>query len=121
MTCPDCGRKKWIFMETPLEGHCAALAMAGVADCLLIALARERSVRQAMPKLSLPMMLHCPQCRFQHIDAPRPEQGWTNPPHKSHLCHICKTIWRPADVPTEGVAATATRGTADTFPPARLP
>lgn len=41
---------------------------------------------------------------------------WTNPPHKSHLCHGCGTIWRPADVPTNGVATVQTRGKADTWP-----
>ncbi len=62
------------------------------------------------------VMLFCPKCGRQHIDAPEPETGWTNPPHKSHLCHGCGTIWRPADVPTNGVAAIATSGKADTWP-----
>lgn len=63
----------------------------------------------------IPMVLHCPACGHQHIDAP--EQGWDNPPHRSHLCHQCGTIWRPADVPTTGVAAVSTRDSADTWPP----
>lgn len=73
------------------------------------------------------MVLHCPKCRAQHIDAPEetdpstwtPERygHWTNPPHRSHLCAACGTIWRPADVPTNGVAAVKTRGKADTWPP----
>lgn len=63
----------------------------------------------------IPMVLHCPKCGTQHVDAPEPEKGWTNPPHKSHLCHACGTIWRPADVPTNGVAAIATRGSDDNF------
>ena len=41
---------------------------------------------------------------------------WTNPPHKSHLCFLCKCIWRPADVPTVGVESVATRGEKDTWP-----
>ena len=45
--CPDCGRKKWVFMETPPEGHCATLELAGLTDCLRIALASERAARQA--------------------------------------------------------------------------
>lgn len=73
---------------------------------------------QATP---IPMVLHCPSCGMQHIDAPeessvdRIEQAmrWTNPPHRSHLCHGCGTIWRPADVPTVGVEAILTRGKAD--------
>lgn len=44
------------------------------------------------------------------------EPCWTNPPHRSHLCHGCGTIWRPADVATNGVAAAQTRGTNDTWP-----
>lgn len=70
------------------------------------------------------MVLHCPECGAQHIDAPEwvddphdIEQGrilgWKNPPHRSHLCHGCGHIWRPADVPTNGVSAVKTRGKAD--------
>lgn len=75
------------------------------------------------------MVLHCPRCHLQHIDAPEPSimamdgamfggdwpGRWTNPPHRSHLCHGCGYIWRPADVPTNGVAAIKTMGKAD-FP-----
>ncbi|CAJ8282356.1 gp38 [Burkholderia pseudomallei] len=73
----------------------------------------------------LDMLLFCPKCGVQHIDHAEPavehEHGavefgaWDNPPHRSHLCHACGTIWRPADVPTNGVAAIATRGKADTW------
>lgn len=58
-------------------------------------------------------------------DIPEKLRRWTNPPHKSHLCHNgqCvdekgrRTVWRPADVPTVGVASVSTRGDADTWPP----
>lgn len=77
----------------------------------------------------IPMLLFCPKCGEQHIDAPEPADAdidvdgtvitatseWTNPPHRSHLCHACGTIWRPADVPTNGVATIQTRGKADTW------
>lgn len=70
------------------------------------------------------MVLHCPQCHEQHIDIPKVidvqdggEIGWTNPPHRSHLCHNCGCIWRPADVPTNGVAKVTTRGKNDTWEP----
>ena len=79
------------------------------------------------------MILHCPKCGMQHIDAPdRLEQiihresgtvvdeQWTNPPHRSHLCHGCGCIWRPADVPTNGVRSITTRGKADTWPAAQV-
>lgn len=59
------------------------------------------------------MLLWCPQCNAQHIDAP--SEGWDNPPHRSHLCHECGCIWRPADVPTNGVAEVKTAGDADTW------
>jgi len=62
------------------------------------------------------MVLFCPKCGEQHIDAAKGEwngEAWTNPPHRSHLCHACGHIWRPADVPTNGVAATKTKGKAD--------
>lgn len=84
------------------------------------------------------MVLHCPKCGLQHIDAPDFEDdpsmlavgisrkaydGWTNPPHRSHLCAGCGHVWRPADVPTNGVAAVKTKGKHDSpVPPvARLP
>ena len=77
------------------------------------------------------MILHCPSCHAQHIDAPEcgfehDEHGdpvgellvgWANPPHRSHLCHQCGTIWRPANVCTNGVASIATRGKSDTWAP----
>lgn len=62
------------------------------------------------------MILHCPKCQYMHVDEAEPEKGWTNPPHKSHLCHECKWVWRPADVPTNGVAAIRTRGEHDSVP-----
>ena len=75
----------------------------------------------------IPMVLHCPECGLQHVDeavAERDEDGrqigWTNPPHRSHLCHGCGCIWRPCDVATEGVSAIATAGTADTWPVSAL-
>lgn len=72
------------------------------------------------------MVLHCPKCGVQHIDAPESDadygkhlahggfdEQWSNPPHRSHLCHGCGHIWRPADVPTNGVRAVKTQGKAD--------
>lgn len=86
------------------------------------------------------MVLHCPKCGMQHIDKDNYEElrieaaelgvdregerelerwiedrEWPNPPHRSHLCQNrkCGHIWRPADVPTNGVAAIKTAGTKD--------
>jgi hypothetical protein len=83
-----------------------------------------RGVIQAAISEPINMVLPCPRCRRLHVDAPEPGTAWTNPPHKSHKCHneLCvdkngeRTIWRPADVPTNGVASIATRGDADTWP-----
>lgn len=66
----------------------------------------------------IPMILFCPTCGGQHIDAPSP--GWDNPPHRSHLCAFCGYIWRPADVPTTGVAKIQTRGKFDPLSPHEL-
>ena len=78
------------------------------------------------PAPPINMVLFCPACGVQHIDAPekgelisggpnagRVRRGWTNLPHKSHLCASCDHIWRPADVPTNGVAAVQTKGNDD--------
>jgi len=61
------------------------------------------------------LILHCPSCGRQHIDAADAKSGWDNPPHRSHLCANCGCVWRPADVPTNGVASIATRGRADSW------
>lgn len=66
----------------------------------------------------IPMILHCPKCGVRHIDAQDERTpGWTNRPHRSHLCHACGCIWRPADVATEGVRSITTTGKADTWKP----
>lgn len=97
------------------------------------------------------MVLFCPKCGMQHIDKDNhdenrikaaelgidregdraysdwlDEHDWDNPPHRSHLCAdpSCGHIWRPADVPTNGVASVKTKGSADSplaRPMARVP
>lgn len=62
------------------------------------------------------MLLFCPKCHTQHIDAPQPEKNWENPPHRSHECQACGHVWRPADVPTNGVAKIMTQGQRDGSP-----
>jgi hypothetical protein len=82
----------------------------------LIELFAARAALASIPTVPIPLILHCPKCGLQHIDAPdgrTPE--WTNPPHKSHLCHGCGCIWRPCDQPTEGVATIETSGKADNW------
>ena len=68
-------------------------------------------------EVPIDMLLWCPACHTQHVDEPDERTAaWDNPPHRSHLCHACGAIWRPADVPTNGVRAIKTRGKADTWP-----
>jgi len=76
--------------------------------------APEAALQSAAP---IPMLLFCPRCGMQHIDAPSPEEGWINPPHRSHKCAACRTVWRPADVATTGVAEILTRGSSDDWLP----
>lgn len=77
----------------------------------------------------IPLILHCPSCHVQHIDNIEwSEEGpggcgpitWNNPPHRSHLCHRCGTIWRPADVATVGVEKIQTQGKNDVVMPAPM-
>lgn len=95
------------------------------ADTIAIFIDKLRRALAAQPPAEptvaapLDMVLPCPVCGLRHVDAPEPEKGWTNPPHKSHLCHGCGTIWRPASVPTNGVATVASRGQDDTWNPAQ--
>lgn len=96
-------------------------------------LAAATAVEQREPA-PIDMVLHCPACGMQHIDGYEynsdrqdrypafgedPAISWDNPPHRSHLCHGCGHIWRPADVPTNGVAVVKTRGKADSPAPAQ--
>lgn len=98
-----------------------------MADCIGTGCAKEELMKRLIAPID--MVLHCPECHTQHIDAPHElftkgstldfvdvTTAWRNPPHRSHLCHHCGTIWRPADVPTNGVQSIKTRGEKDTWP-----
>jgi len=81
-------------------------------------LAALRDAGWSVTKQPINMLLWCPQCHTQHVDEPDARtEGWNTPLHRSHLCHNCGTIWRPADIPTNGIVAISTRGKADTWPP----
>lgn len=76
-----------------------------------------READRAWVDAPVDMLLFCPNCDLQHIDAPDERTpDWTNPPHKSHLCHGCGHIWRPSDRPTNGVFALKTFGQKDGSP-----
>jgi len=86
---------------------------------------RKAAPTQQVIERPIDMVLFCPACGTQHIDASEYERDlgkgntsrtndvWTNPPHRSHLCSSCGHIWRPADVPTNGVERVTTSGQAD--------
>lgn len=70
----------------------------------------------AISELStIDMVLYCPECGKQHIDEPSGASGWTNPPHRSHLCAFCGCRWRPADIATNGVREIKTKGLFDSW------
>jgi hypothetical protein len=94
--CPICGG---------IEG-CSHTLAERISAALTPAQPQERVV-------PIPMILICPDCGDQHID--EPSEGWDNPPHRSHLCHSCGCIWRPADVATVGVRSIETKGKADNW------
>lgn len=95
-----------------------AAALNELAKNVVSALS-ELAKNQVSPPIDV--VLPCPVCGANHIDAPEPENGWTNPPHRSHVCAYCKCVWRPADVATNGVEAVKTRGKLDNYPPAPTP
>jgi len=66
--------------------------------------ARDNPADAATVVVPIDMLLFCPRCQMQHIDAPQPEQGWTNPPHATHTCQGCGLIWRPSNALTNGAA-----------------
>lgn len=83
-------------------------------DNLIAMMAESIDAMQEQLAKPIDMILHCPNCGEQHIDVANGE--WTNPPHRSHLCKQCGCVWRPADVPTNGVAEIETRGQIDWHP-----
>jgi hypothetical protein len=123
-------------LDEKAEYHYTLLYTQAEMDAALTkAIADER----AMPT-PIPMVLTCPKCGWLHVDQEESENDyshrrnksvrsgatpesissrWTNPPHKSHLCHNCGIVWRPADVATTGVENIQTRGKADTWPTIR--
>lgn len=90
------------------EGH------AGMAGWWCIASIPDGKLTHWMPlpnpsspspavEAPIDMLLFCPRCQQQHIDAPEPEKGWTNPPHATHTCKFCGLNWRPSNDLTNGV------------------
>ena len=61
----------------------------------------DASTLEAATASPIPMVLACPTCHERHVD----EGEWATRPHKTHLCSRCGALFRPANVPTVGVAA----------------
>ncbi len=111
------------FLSLPVERQRALLEAGSWA----LTNAAWQAARATQPSAPINMVLHCPACGQQHIDAQESinagpdERGrrtpsavtWTNPPHRSHLCAGCGHIWRPADVPTNGVKEVKTKSKND--------
>lgn len=70
-----------------------------LADHFYAGLAMHELARLQEP---IPMLLFCPRCHGQHIDAPK-LPDWTNPPHATHTCAFCGLLWRPSNRNTTGV------------------
>lgn len=130
-TTPVIRRIAWLEQQLAEARAETEALKSDIADALTTIAVYEAEARAA-PEQPIDMILHCPACGMQHIDAPEfngtredkfpafgedPAMSWTNPPHRSHLCHGCGHIWRPADVPTNGVAAIKTKGKADSAAP----
>jgi hypothetical protein len=111
----------WTMLGVLGDGNASKGARVAARHSYAVYQAGRVDPRLPVAPAPLDMVLHCPSCGAQHVDAADPETGWANPPHRSHLCHACGVIWRPADVPTNGVAAVQTRGAADTFTPTSEP
>ena len=120
--CVEAGQRLGVSVKEP-----PAIELAEMAPYLQT-LATVILERHSVGQKPIDMLLFCPMCHTQHIDAPEQGQlisggpnagrvrpGWTNPPHRSHLCHSCGCIWRPADVPTNGVGKITTKGVADNW------
>jgi len=50
--------------------------------------------------LPIPLLLWCPKCGARHIDT----GAFAEKHHHTHACQTCGLVWRPAIVPTVGVA-----------------
>lgn len=98
------------------RSDCAMFGVVGSPEWLAVSDAIDASPPQGGRVQVIPMILFCPKCGLQHIDAPDDRTaGWENPPHRSHLCHGCNHIWRPADVHTTGVERINTAGKNDSL------
>lgn len=133
--CSNCQKKVEVSAVT-----CSECTTVDVVDDNLNELSELRMIFTQ----PIDMLIFCPSCGKQHVDeaspnvcekcgfeesahGPEPEKegnwcpgftAWQNPPHKSHRCDNCNSVFRVADIPTNGVADIKTRGDHDTWPEA---
>jgi hypothetical protein len=117
---PDAQGVAWTLRERGIGLLDAARQRAMVDEIVYAGVCfRARHWRElAEAREPVPMIMFCPSCGSRHIDQADPDNGWLNPPHRSHLCAACGHIWRPADIATVGVEEIATRGRIDADAPA---
>ena len=99
----DCARLRLMSHDTPICPECGAGPEKQCGLRFLAANCPRRKSIESETRKPIPMMLFCPRCHEQHVDAPEPEKGWTNPPHATHTCQHCGTLWRPSNHNTTGV------------------
>lgn len=116
-------RANALRLQQRVSGNAAVRLDA--SERALVALALGVLLSELAP---VDMVLYCPKCATQHLDAPEPDPpgavsrplggrySWTNPPHKTHLCHACGHLWRPSDTPTNGVIRTVSGKDGDCVP-----
>ena len=109
-----------ILTQTPERGY-YRITRTEIEETAEVIASLNNPQPASEPQAPIDMVLHCPRCHTQHVDAPDDRSAdWINPPHRSHLCHACGCIWRPADVATNGVQSIKTKGKADSEPQAQL-
>lgn len=101
LPCPSCGM---LHVDKPESDMCECGHASGY---------NQHTSEPSSEHFVMPVcpVAECPCVQFKI--------AWDNPPHKSHLCRTedggCGIIWRPADVPTNGVAEIKTKGEKDTW------
>jgi hypothetical protein len=102
------------YFECAMEDAVATTIPFGPHLVAILATLRDyKKIMEAKVPEPVAMLLFCPHCGEQHVDAPDEDKGWANPPHRSHECQFCGWVWRPADVATTGVLKIETQGKVD--------
>lgn len=122
--CPECAEEHELRVQQPIDMiiYCPNCGVQHVdkpepltCECGCSKYAHEPVTGMHVPD-DLAATRSCSVCR----ECDGFVAAWDNPPHKSHLCKPedggCGSLFRIADVPTNGVAEIKTRGENDTWP-----